>query len=509
MAGFIDRLFAKKEQVPVVAKRDVEKVERRRRFEAAQFDSTLSSWVRSLVQDINSTVETDLRTLQSRSQDAAMNDPHITRYLQFIEDMVVGPQGIRLKMATLRSDLRTPDAVADMKIEEQWEIFCKDVTTCGMHMRDMLSVCLTTVATDGEVFLVKRRGRDFGRYFFQLQIFESKRCPLNYNAEPTNSNNVIRSGIEYNQYGRPVAYYFSAAHPKNRYQPVDSGTDLIRVEARDVIHLYDKKRVSQGRGYPWTTAALKPLAHLKDFRNSELVAARVSAAKMGFYKRPRGEDGGLGNLPPDESQPEIPSTIRQSLSPGSFDVLPEDYEVHMFDPTHPNTSFAEFEQSILTSVAASLGISALALTTNVKGTSYATGRIGRLDEAETLKNMQQFLSDHLLEPVFGSWLMIALDAGLINLPANEYPRWNRPHWRARTWPWVDPSKEATMIQMKLNHKLASRTDVARDLGRVYDDVLAEIAEENRKAAALGITLEEVDEVMKKELLNGAQIPNKE
>ena len=63
---------------------------------------------------------------------------------------------------------------------------------------------------------------------------------------------------------------------------------LTRVAAEDVIHLYRPGRPEQHRALPWMHPVMTGLKMLAGFEESSLVAARVGAAKMGFFSSPDG-----------------------------------------------------------------------------------------------------------------------------------------------------------------------------------------------------------------------------
>lgn len=115
----------------------------------------------------------------------------------------------------------------------------------------------------------------------------------------------IRQGIEYNRYGRPMAYHFSSLDERDAYYYTINGRGYVRVPADEVIHVFRKDMVGQRRGIPWAATALYRLHHLQGFEDAAVQNARASASKMGFiewesrcvYARSRslfGVDGGVG-----------------------------------------------------------------------------------------------------------------------------------------------------------------------------------------------------------------------
>jgi capsid protein len=60
-------------------------------------------------------------------------------------------------------------------------------------------------------------------------------------------------------------------------------------------------------------------------------------------------------------------------------------------------------------------------------------------------------------------------------------------FQGRRWEWVDPQKEATAKEKLYNLKVTSLSQIIRERGDDPEVVFAEIAEENEKLNALGIT----------------------
>lgn len=467
------------------------KAKSQRRFDAAGYNNALSNWVTGSLIDFNEELRTDLPTLRARSRDAAINDVYARSYFDALKSNVVGPTGITLKM-----DITTSRGKSDIKanriIQEMWEDYSKEVTTDGMNLRDTLKLFIEAVAKEGEVFIVKRRGPEFGKHMIQLQIFEAEYCDVDFNGK-SKTGNLIRSGIEYNNYGKPVAYWLFKTAPKiTNALTVSPQQTRIRFDAKDVIHGFDRERVGQGRGFPWLSSALENLTHVREYQKSELIAARVASAKMGFYTRPRGENDLLG----DGEDPNDNNAFMQEADPGMFDILPDGYSLETFDPQNPNGNFPNFIKAILKGIAASVGVAYHTISNDLESTSYSSLRQGAIDERDTYRGHQQWMIDKLLQPLFEEWLGLMLAFGnqfpKTTFAIENYDQLNKPVWKPRVWQWIDPGKETQAIKVQLDYKLRSHSDIARALGTDYDEVLREIADERAYAESLGIDLDNVD-----------------
>jgi lambda family phage portal protein len=467
-----------------------------RSFDAARYQSSLGM-LPSLFTDFNEEIKRDAQALRARARDASINDPFARRYFKTITQNVIGPHGIQLKMG-IKQPNGTMDTMANYMLEQRWNQFSKAVTVDGKNLRESLKLILETTARDGEVFLVMRKGVSFGKYLVQVQLYEAEYVDINHNELAPNGNE-IRQGIEYDYFGRAVAYHIWKQHPNTTSVRAQGYNERIRVDASEVIHVYSKERQSQGRGFPWLSASLLSLKHINEYTKSELIASRVASAKMGFFTKSAGSTENVG----DYADEVDPNSFVQEAQPGMFDVLPEGWTVNTFDPQNPNSNYSSFIKTILEAVASSLGIAYHTLSGDLSSANYSSLRQGALDERETFKEIQQWLIETFLTPVFEQWLtnVLAFQIEGIRLPISKYDQFNAPIWRPRVWQWVDPAKDMAALTLQLEQNLRSRTEVCQTLGRDYVDVLNEIAAENELARSLGVVIEPTTETSNAVLLS--------
>lgn len=462
-------------------KRTVKRPHKVRRFEAGAAHRTLSDWVTQSFAMFDDEVRQDLTTLRSRSRDASINDVYARRYFKALTTNVVGSEGVQSRMR-IKDANGTYDKFANELLDAALKDWSNNATVDGLSLKDAENLFIESTARDGECLVQLMRGKSFGKYGFQLRFIEADYLDHEYNFMLGNGN-IIRSGIEYDEIGRIVAYHIWKYHPRDVSSQQLHTNTRVRIVKDDIIHGFFKERSSQGRGFPALSASLLNLTHLKEYQKSELVAARVTSAKMGFFTRPAGDEDILGDETDEEN-----NALIQEVEPGTFDVLPEGYSLQTFDPNNPSGNFQNFVKVILRGVAASLGVSYHTLSNDLESTSYSSLRQGAIEERETWKTHQTWLIRTFLQPVFEQWLRMALltpSSGL-KFPMDRYDKYNNIEWLPRTWAWIDPSKEANAIKTQLDYKLKSKTEVCRAMGRDFDDVAQEIAAENELLDSLGI-----------------------
>ena len=107
--------------------------------------------------------------------------------------------------------------------------------------------------------------------------------------------------------GEPVNYWLTEKHRGDN--SVNIGFQHYNVvPANELLHLMMTHRPNQSRGVPWMSTAMTRLHNLGQYEEAEVVASRVSACKMGFFK-PDGGEGYTGS-----SELNATSILRSSFS---------------------------------------------------------------------------------------------------------------------------------------------------------------------------------------------------
>ena len=218
---------------------------------------------------------------------------------------------------------------------------------------------------------------------------------------------------------------------------------------------------------------------LQGYFDAELVAARVAASKMGFYKTERGDE--LTGYEDDHG-----NNLLMDVEPEAFEMLPPGVSVEQFSPTHPTTQFADFVKSNLRSIASGLGISYNSLAGDLESVNYSSLRQAALEEREEWSKLQQWFIDGVCLPVFESWLEEVLLNGSIGLPAARLGKFNAPHFRPRRWGWVDPQKDLAAQVMALENGLKSRRQIIRDSGGSIEEVVQNMVADKQLFDANGL-----------------------
>lgn len=442
----------------------------RNQFSGADTGRLYQSWT-TTNQTLDAELKQTLKTLRARSRDMERNNDYAKKFLRMIKTNVVGKTGIKAQSQVLNRK-GDPDDGARKKIETGWHEWGKrgncDVTG-KLTFRDIQKLGISTIVRDGEVLIRRHMGFE-NEFKYSLQLIEPDHLDERHNEVMPNGNR-IKMGIEFDQWNAPIAYHLYKTHPGDYLFGASYG-DKVRVPANEILHIYNPMRISQTRGVPWMHAALTRLNMLGDYELAELVAARIGAAKGGFYESKTGDEE---ELPADEW---VDGKPVQDIEPGHFEMLPPGLQFKAYDPQHPTTAFQAFEKAVLRGIASGLDVSYNQLANDLEGVNYSSLRAGAIEERDVYRDIQTFLIDHFIDIIYEEWLFAALSSGAINLPFEEINKYKPVKWQTRGWQWVDPIKDLNAKEKSIDLGLDNPQDIAAETGKDYEENLIAIKQAN-------------------------------
>lgn len=470
-----------------------------RKFKAAEVNRLTESFS-TFNTTINADIYHGLRNMRARSRDLWANNEYAKRFFSLLTNNVVGPQGFKLQNRALRDD-GTLDTLDNNRVERHWRMWSKrgncDVT--GRLSRiDVERIFIETVARDGEC-LIQRVPNYDNEFRYALKLIDADRLDINKNeSENPRTGNRIVMGIELNQDDRPVAYHILRKHPDSYFAQEQKPQDYIRIPADQMIHGFICHRPEQIRGIPWMHAAMLGLNDLGGYRDAAVIAARVGAAKMGFWKSEDSE-----GAPFDGS--DSAGNLTMEVEPGSFDQIPAGTTLERWDPAYPHDQFEAFNKAVLRGISGGLNVAYHTLSGDLESVNLATARIHLLEEREAWMFIQKWESEILHDSIFPEWLQLQLSSGMLApLPPSRFDKFNAATWQPRRWKQPDPFKESQANALNYAMRLTSLRQLAQENGQDADELWLEIAEDQKKLRELGIpeTMPWTVQVLDEEQING-------
>src|SRR5690348_7311430 len=443
-------------------------------YRGAAFDRLNYDWVMTRL-SADMTIRFDLQTLRNRARELVMNNSSAAAVPSIFSENVVGKDGI-LMQPKAESSRGTPHKTDNPAIDEWWQAFSEEPTADGRAtMVDFQRMVVETEATDGEVLIRMIDGFD-NPFGFAVQVLDPDQLDIYYNVSPGPGQNAIWMGVEQDAWGRPLFYHLWTAHPTD-----PRAKQRVAVPAADIIHLFIQRRPAQSRGVPWLAPVVVDLKMLGGYRESELVASRASAAKMGFIETSQ-------DMAPPLKPKEGQKTPKWEATPGMIEQLGPGQTFKDWDPKHPTNAFDHFDKAILRSIASALRVSYISLSGDLNNTSFSSGRVGMLAERAVYQAMQQRIVRRVLTPIYRRAVKMSLLSGALQVSSMDVQKYWDVTWHPRAFPWIDPVKDISEKEHLIGLCATSVQRVCKEQGVDFFDVLKERAAETDAAEKAGVPL---------------------
>jgi len=358
-------------------------------------------------------------------------------------------------------------------IRKQWRLWARrPEVTNEFSFASVQRLLARSWLRDGEVFVQHLAGRvpkltHNSAVPYTLEMVEADFVPLDYSQQ---GPPMIINGVEKSEWGRPAAYYVYKRHPNHLLHGV-SMQDLKRVSSARMTHIKMIDRIGQTRGVSLFAPVMARLDDIKDYEESERIAAKVAASMAAYIKK--GNPDSYADDPDEDGEWE-PREMR--FRPGMvFDDLLPGEDIGMIDTNRPNTSLEAFRNSQIRAMAAGIGATFSSVAKTYDGT-FSAQRQELVEGWGAYQILAAEFTDQLVRPVYERWLEMALLTGQLALPTgvDEYSL-NDALYVAPQMPWIDPMKEATAWETLQKNHHASAPEIIRKRGQNPDDVLEQAA----------------------------------
>ncbi len=325
----------------------------------------------------------------------------------------------------------------------------------------------------------------------QLQVLEPEMCPHTYDTTLPNGNKV-RAGIEFNQIGQRVGYWFYPSRPGDLldYDP----SSMKRVPAELVVHLFDPLRPGQIRGMPHLTQALIKLHELDKFEDATLLRSQIANLFAGFIKRPNVEGSDvhpLTGLAADDTSDEGRPIL--SLEPGIFQELEPGEEVQFNSPPTADPFGPAFMKQQLMSVSAATGVPYEVLTGDMSGLNDRVMRVVLHEFRRQIQGRQHHIvAFQFCRPVWQSWMDRVFLSKALPIPAgyaSDPQSWSAVKWMPQGWPYIHPVQDVQAARAAIRAGFTSRSAVVSEQGEDAEVIDAEQQADNARSDELGLTYE--------------------
>lgn len=352
----------------------------------------------------------------------------------------------------------------------------------------------------------------------RLQSFEPEQLDFVRVVNP-DTGFQIRRGIEVDDYGAPVAYWFYP-RPINDYygfQPAGIDGSLFyeskRIPADRVLHLFDQERTRQTHGVSWLAPVMNKVRDTQTFDDATLMKAKVEASVAlevnksvlaGGSLPSRKEEEGDGSDRPDNVSRDggrqyafEPAMIFEALPGESIKIIPQQNGGSNYDP---------FMKMNLRSAGAGVGLSYDVVARDYDEGSYSSKRQGALEDRREYGCHQDLSVDVVYQPVIELFTKFAVLEGKLDAPGffEDPAPWMETDWAPDGFEWIDPAKEAAGASIRLDKRLDTRKSIIGGRGGNWRRTFQQLADEQDEADRVHITLPDVEPTAPKSAGDGAE-----
>lgn len=374
----------------------------RAQLKAADRNRTTDGW-RSIDGDLHDVVQTDRKLIAERARHLATSTSAGVAAKTALLDSVIGT-GMQVQS---KAQFSGPDANEDelknqlrlrqiMDERRRWWNEDLDWEESGSHWYDMQALNFTEIMVPGEVivrYMIEPQWQRKGmRIPLRLHQIRSERL-TNWTTNPQPGNEVY-DGIEFDQYGRKVAFHIESD---------DYRRTVTRVPAGEILHGYRRDWPSQRRGLSWFAPIIPEMQDFEELKAYALIAKKVQAAIAIIVtndnpSKPTQLPGLSGQDPTNDEN----GTPLRAIEPGMIHNAGSGrVHSHAPSPTGDSELMAKLFQR---SIGVGFGLSYEEISGDWSGVNFAGGRLGVLRTRKRVSSIHAFYQRQVEAPIHRKFL---------------------------------------------------------------------------------------------------------
>jgi len=407
------------------------------------------------------------RSLREQARHLDENHDLARGILNVLVQNIVGPHGIGIEPQPRRTDGTVHEEFAReiLKLRRDW-LRRPDVTR-EHDGPAMERLACRTWCRDGEVLAQllagNVRGLDHGtRIPFSVELIEPDLMPMEHH-DPTSR---ITSGVERNDWGQPLRYHLFKHHP-SAHILMARHQEMKAVPAERMLHLKMTDRIRQVRGVSVFASVITRLDDIKDYEESERIAAKVAASMAAYIKK------GM----PDLYEPSQNDGKRDlKFRPGMiFDDLSAGEEIGTIDTNRPTSNLEHHRRGQVRAAASGTGVTYSSAAKDYDGT-YSAQRQELVEGWGAYGVLSSQFIAQFSRPVYERQIAAAVASGRLRIPSDlDVSTIDDALYIPPQMPWIDPDKESKAFERLEKNVHTSGPEIVRRRGQNPRDVLEQEA----------------------------------
>lgn len=422
-------------------------------------------------------------TLRGQARHLDQNHDIARGVLNCLVNNIVGAKGIGIEAQpkTLTGEIHKDFSHALQKAFKDWAK--KPETTGEYTWSKTQRMMARSWLRDGEVIAKSLMGNipalNHGtRVPYSIELLEADHI-----ADITEAGKRITQGVERNAWGKPTYYHIYDEHPGGS---IGYLMKTRRVNADVIDHVKMVDRIRQARGVSVFASVMNRLNDIKDYEDSERVAARIAATMAVYIKK-----GAPDSYMPDDSTADDEGRLFP-IAPGAvFDNLEPGEDIGTIDSNRPSALLQPFRDAMLKAVASGVSSSYSTISKNYDGT-YSAQRQELVEQWVNYAVLADEFISMFIDKIWQRFVKIAVASGVVKVPTDiDMDTLFDAEYICQSMPWIDPAKESKAHETNIKLKIKSPQQIIRSAGGNPEETLDQFEkwEEELKKRQLSVETE--------------------
>lgn len=397
--------------------------------------------------------------------------------LDVLVDRVVGPKGITWEPLPKRKDGSLHKEFAK-ELKKFWKELAPTLNvTWELDDVETERLAARTLFRDGEYLVQFLEGNipglDHGsKVPFSIELIESDLLPFDLN----DSNKGITQGVERSAWMRPRAYHLYKEHPGGGGYRLNNITKSV--PANKILHPKLINRINQARGVTIFASTMIRIEDIKDYEESERVAARIAATLVAAIVKGQPED----YIAPDDGEQRLikmkPGLVADNLNPGE--------RIEVIESNRPSALLSPFHDTMTRRAASGTRTNYSSVSKNYNGT-YSAQRQEQVESHIGYEGLTRLFVGMHCKPIKRRAIEMGVLTGLLKLPSDlDISTLHDADFRGPPMLSIDPDKDAKARERRERAGHVSPQQNIRDQGNDPEEVKAQIKEWRDDSDAKGL-----------------------
>lgn len=400
-------------------------------------------------------------TLRGQARHLDQNHDLCRGILNNLVAYVVGPKGIGIEPQVMGKDGKI-DKEFNQQIQKLYKDWSrKPETTQQYSWAKTQRIVARSWLRDGEALSKAVTGTiptlNHGtRVPFSIELLEAD------HIADISDDKMIVQGVELNGWGQPTYFHLYDQHPSDQYH---YNMKTRKVNAGVIDHIKFADRFKQVRGVSIFASVITRLNDLKDYEESERIAAKIAANMAAYIKK---------GSPDTYIAPATDSDDDREFSMGAgmiWDNLQAGEEVGTIQSNRPSQLLEPFRNAMLKAISAGTNSGYSSNAKTYDGT-YSSQRQELVEQWIHYSVLSDEFIQQFVEPTYIRFMKVAVASGLLKVPSTiDKDTLFDADYLTPSMPWIDPKKEAEGHEKLLGQKLTSPQKIIRSRGDTPHEVL--------------------------------------